>query len=71
MTDSGHRERDTPAAKLAANVAVRFERAEMAQTSVHASGASLPAELEHRFAREQFCASRADSLASFGGTTRC
>ena len=66
MVDSGHDEQGAAVAELAANVAVPCERARAMPTSVYTSEAFLAAELERLFAREWFCAGRADSLAAPG-----
>ncbi|MEM7547579.1 MAG: SRPBCC family protein [Pseudomonadota bacterium] len=57
------------AAELAANVAEPFERARAMPKSVYTSEAFLKREIEEIFAKEWFCAGRADMLAEPGDYT--
>lgn len=57
------------ASELRANVAVPFERARAMPRSVYTSEAFLGREIERIFAREWFCAGRADALARPGDYT--
>ena len=55
-----------PIEALGANVSAPFERARAMPPEVYTSQAFLEAELEHVFARDWFCAGRADALARPG-----
>ncbi|MFD0978302.1 aromatic ring-hydroxylating oxygenase subunit alpha [Tropicimonas aquimaris] len=58
-----------PAALLAANTALPFERAEAMPPEVYTSQAFVEAELEHIFGKEWFCVGRASTLPEPGDYT--